>query len=57
MEELVNKIIQTTVDMLNDMEKSTEGNKSAGVRARKASLELEKLLKEYRKASLEAAKK
>ena len=43
--------------MLNDMAKSTEGNKSAGVRARKASLELEKLLKEYRKVSLEASKK
>lgn len=34
-----------------------KGNKSAGVRARKASLELEKLLKEYRKVSLEMAKK
>lgn len=33
------------------------GNKAAGTRARKASLELEKLLKEFRKASLEAAKK
>lgn len=34
-----------------------KGNKAAGVRARKASLELEKMLKEYRKVSLEAAKK
>lgn len=34
-----------------------KGNKSAGVRARKASLELEKMLKEYRKFSLEMAKK
>ena len=33
------------------------GNKAAGTRARKASLELEKLLKEFRKASLEEAKK
>lgn len=33
------------------------GNKAAGTRARKVSLELEKLLKEFRKASLEAAKK
>ena len=31
--------------------------KAAGTRARKASLELEKLLKEFRKASLEEAKK
>lgn len=34
-----------------------KGNKSAGVRARKASLELEKMFKEYRKVSLENAKK
>ena len=33
------------------------GNKAAGTRARKASLELEKLMKEFRKASLEASKK
>lgn len=55
MKELVNKISQ--VDMLTDMAKSVDCNKSAGVRARKASLELEKMLKEYRKVSLEAAKK
>ena len=33
------------------------GNKAAGTRARKASLDLEKLMKEFRKASLEASKK
>ncbi|MBD5219062.1 MAG: histone H1 [Muribaculaceae bacterium] len=33
-----------------------KNNKAAGTRARKASLELEKLMKEFRKASLEAAK-
>lgn len=32
-------------------------NKSAGTRARKSSLALEKLLKEFRKLSLEASKK
>ena len=32
------------------------GNKAAGARARKASLEIEKAMKEFRKASLEAAK-
>ena len=32
------------------------GNKAAGTRARKASLELEKLMKQFRKASIEAAK-
>lgn len=57
MKELVNKISQVAVDMLTDMAKSVDCNKSAGVRARKASLELEKMLKEYRKVSLEAAKK
>lgn len=33
-----------------------KGNKAAGTRARKASLELSKLLKEFRKASIEASK-
>ena len=33
-----------------------KGNKAAGTRARKASLELEKVLKEFRKVSLEASK-
>ena len=33
-----------------------KGNKAAGTRARKASLELEKLLKQFRKESLEASK-
>ncbi len=32
------------------------GNKAAGARARKASLELEKLLKQFRKDSIAAAK-
>ena len=35
----------------------TKGNKAAGTRARKASLAIEKLLKEFRKASIAAAKK
>ena len=34
-----------------------KGNKAAGTRARKASLELEKVLKEFRKVSLEESKK
>lgn len=32
------------------------GNKAAGIRARKASLALEKLMKEFRKVSVEAGK-
>lgn len=34
----------------------TKSNKAAGARARKASLELDKLLKEFRKKSIEASK-
>lgn len=34
-----------------------KSNKAAGMRARKASLELEKLLKAFRKVSLEDSKK
>lgn len=34
-----------------------KNNKAAGTRARKSSLELEKLMKEFRKESLESAKK
>ena len=33
-----------------------QGNKAAGTRARKAALELSKLMKEFRKVSVEAAK-
>lgn len=33
------------------------GNKAAGTRARKATLELTKLMKEFRKVSLEESKK
>lgn len=35
----------------------TKNNKAAGTRARKSALELSKLLKDFRKASVEAAKK
>lgn len=34
-----------------------KGNKSAGTRARKSTLDLEKLLKEFRKVSVEESKK
>lgn len=58
MRDLIVKVEQTVMnELLPNMRQSNNGNKSAGVRARKASIELEKLLKEYRKASLEAAKK
>ena len=58
MNELVAKIKELGNAFFMDAELQTEkGNKAAGTRARKASLELEKLLKEFRKASLEEAKK
>jgi hypothetical protein len=57
MNDLVEKIKEKfdsfTLDANLQVEKS---NKAAGTRARKASLDLEKLLKEFRKVSLEAAK-
>jgi hypothetical protein len=58
MEELVNKIKAEFEAFATDANLQVEkGNKAAGTRARKASLDLEKLLKEFRKASLASAKK
>lgn len=58
MEELVNKIKAEFDTLATDANLQIEkGNKAAGTRARKSSLELEKLLKEFRKASLENSKK
>ncbi|MDV3822383.1 histone H1 [Elizabethkingia anophelis] len=57
MNELIEKINASYEALKADAELQAEkGNKAAGTRARKASLELEKLLKEFRKASLEACK-
>ncbi len=36
---------------------ATKGNKAAGTRARKAALNLSKLMKDFRKVSVEEAKK
>lgn len=57
MEELRTKINNAYSEFFTEMTKGCDGNKAAGVRARKASLELEKLLKQYRKESIESAKK
>ena len=58
MEELFNKIKAEFEALTTDANLQIEkGNKAAGTRARKSSLDLEKLLKEFRKASLEAPKK
>ncbi len=57
MKELIEKINTGFEALKADADIQAEkGNKAAGTRARKTSLELEKLLKEFRKASLEAAK-
>ena len=58
MNELIAKVKELSDTLLVDANAQVEkGNKAAGTRARKASLELEKLLKEFRKVSLEASKK
>ncbi len=57
-EELLKEIRQASEALLaNGKLQSERGNKAAGGRARKASLELERLTKTFRKASLAAAKK
>ena len=57
MKELIEKINVSFETLKADADLQAEkGNKAAGTRARKTSLELEKLLKEFRKASLEACK-
>ena len=46
------EIFKTEADSLSE-----KGVKAAGARARKSSLEIEKLLKEFRKVSIEESKK
>ena len=57
MKELVAKIAELTEAFQKDAQAQIEnGNKTAGTRARKASLDIEKLMKEFRKESLAASK-
>ena len=57
MKELVEKVAALYADFSTDANGQTEnGKKAAGIRARKASLEIEKAMKEFLKASLEASK-
>ena len=54
MNELIAKVKELAAELVADAELQAEkGNKAAGTRARKASLTLEKVLKEFRKVSLE----
>ena len=55
------KLLQEIKTQLEDFAKNAEaqvekGTKAAGTRARKATLELTKLFKEFRKKSIESAK-
>ena len=57
MQKLVDKInAQIEVFQTNATLQVVKGTKPAGTRARKAALEISKLMKEFRKASVEAAK-
>ena len=58
MKELIEKAAALAEAFHKDATPQLEnGNKAAGARARKASLELEKLMKAFRKETLEASKK
>lgn len=57
MKELIAQIQETYAAFEADAVAQVEkGNKAAGTRARKASLELEKMMKAFRKASIESSK-
>ena len=58
MENLLKEIQEKLDAFVKDAEAQVEkGNKAAGTRARKASLELTKMFKEFRAKSIDAAKK
>ena len=58
MKELLEQIDAAVAAFKNDATAQLEsGNKAAGTRARKASLEIEKAMKEFRKSSIEQSKK
>lgn len=57
MKDLVEKIVAQFAEFEKEARANVEnGNKAAGTRARKASLEFEKLMKQFRKDSIEASK-
>jgi hypothetical protein len=58
MDKLIGKLRTDADAFFADAQSQLEkGNKAAGMRARKLSLDLEKALKEFRKKSVEASKK
>lgn len=57
MKKLIEQIAAAYETFAKDANAQAEnGNKAAGTRARKASLEIEKAMKAFRKASIEASK-
>lgn len=56
MKELVEKINGLCANFAEEAAKNVAGNKAAGTRARKVSLDIEKALKEFRKVSVESSK-
>ena len=56
MNDLIEQLEQKTADFFRDAHSQLDkGNKAAGLRARRTSLEMEPLLKQFRKMSLEIA--
>lgn len=56
MKDLIEQLEQKTADFFRDAHSQLDkGNKAAGLRARRTSLEMEPLLKQFRKISLEIA--
>ena len=57
MKELIEKINAEMAAFTKDAEAQlVKGNKAAGTRARKSALEIGKMMKEFRKVSIEASK-
>ena len=56
MKELVSKIDALMCEFRIEAEKNVTGNKSAGVRARKITLQIAEMMKDYRKKSIESDK-
>ena len=55
-QDVFNNITDLVESFKNEHEKNEDGNKAAGLRARKAATQLKKLLTNYRKESIEGTK-
>mgnify|MGYP001048604371 CR=1 FL=1 len=54
MDKEYNDILESIENFKENHQKNSDGNKAAGLRARKVATELKKLLTEYRKSSIES---